>query len=487
MTTELTQAAIARHTAANPGGIAVINNGISISYGDLGRAVASFSEALVALGLRPGQVAAIECGVQYLHLLLVLACERLGVVSASFAASELEQSLPLLAQVDLTITEQPARAAGARRVHAITKSWVDATLSSSPGPMTPVPEARSDPWRIQRTSGTTGTQKRVLLGRGVRDGRIASWARIDEFAPGHRVLIALRFTFGSAYWQAAMALRAGAIIVFENRITLTEALALHRIDRVTLMPLQLREMLERMPPTFTRPPALAITTMGGRVSPAVRRRALELAAVRLREVYSCNEAGNIAMVERDDDAAIGTLCPGAQVDIVDERDVVLPYGQVGRIRVRTPYMADGFIDDPEATARMFRNGWFYPGDVGILHAPDRLEVIGRDDEILNIGGLKTVPGVIEDTLRARSKVDDVGACVLPNADGVDELWVALVYDASDDRDIRERIMPALRDFPYGHIRLIKLDRIPRTESGKIKRAELREAVASERRSSAARG
>lgn len=139
-------------------------------------------------------------------------------------------------------------------------------------------------------------------------------------------------------------------------------------------------------------------------------------------------------------------------------------------------MADGFLDDPAGTARMFRNGWFYPGDTGILHGDGRLEMLGRDDDILNIGGHKVPAADLEEIIRNRAAVVDVGVCMAPDANGIDETWISVVYDAPDDRDLAVRLAPALRDYPYGRVRLIKLAAIPRTETGKIRRAELRDAV-----------
>ena len=345
---------------------------------------------------------------------------------------------------------------------------VDATLVLSDG--------AADPIFLQRTSGTTGTPKRLLVRRRAYEGRIVSWTRILDIAEGHHVLIALPFTFASAYWQTAIALRVGATIVFESRIALPEALILHRIDCATLMPLQVRETVDHPPANAVRLPGLTMVTIGGHIARALRSRAMDMVAGRLREVYSANEIGNIAVIETDADPATGSLCPGVRVEIVDGRDQVVPPGQVGRIRARTDYMTDGYLDDPETTARLFKEGWFYPGDVGVLREANQLQVLGREDELLNVGGHKVMPADLEDVIRQRTKVDDVAVCTLPNADGVEEVWVAAVYDGPDERDLKARLAPGFVGYPFGIAHLIKLARIPRTETRKIKRAELRQAV-----------
>lgn len=475
----MTLAQLFRHAKDRPDAVAAINNGAPITYAAAARSVDQLMHGLRAFGLRSGNTAAIQCGDSYLHLLLILACQGLGVATAAFNGGELAapRPLPLFGQVDIVLTEQPDRIAGARRVQAITRTWIESILAA---PATEAsgswPNGPADPILIQRTSGTTGTPKRLLLNRKTYEGRVASWARILEITAAQRVLVAMPFTLSAAHFAAVIALRQGATVVFDNRIAPIEALILHRIDRVTLVPMVLREMLDRLPGHFVRPPNLTITTVGGKVPPALRRRALESFATRVRENYSGNEIGNTALLEIEADVGIGTIYPGVRVEIVDENDKVLPHGRTGRIRVRSDYMIDAYLDDPEASARMFRDGWFYPGDVGILHDATRLEVSGRDDEILNIGGHKVMPADLEEKIRGLALVDDIGVCLVPNAEGIDEVWVAAVYNAPDHRDIAPRLEPGLRGYPFGAVRLIKLARIPRTETGKIVRAELRHAV-----------
>lgn len=90
----MTDAAILLQAAERPAATAVINNGSAIPYAALAKAMTQFANALHALGLRPGQMAAIECRDQYLHLLLLLAAERLGVATVSFVARELATTAP---------------------------------------------------------------------------------------------------------------------------------------------------------------------------------------------------------------------------------------------------------------------------------------------------------------------------------------------------------------------------------------------------------
>ena len=470
-------AAIAGQAAQRPDAVAVVNNGVMVSYAALARNAAQFTQALAGLGLAAGQSVALQCGDLYLHLLLLLAADRIGAASASFTSGELAQPLPLLGQVDRVLTELPQRIAGARRLDPITQAWVASVLASQPGgAMADAPQSPNTPVRVLRTSGTTGLAKRIVLTRRIFDGRVAVWAEKEQLRPGDRSLIVAPYTFAMVHYVSWVALRAGATLVFENRCGMAEAVARHGVTQIVTVVNQLHDALKHLPAGFVKPPRLSLSAVGGRVSPELFRRALALLATQLADAYGTNEVGTIARRSEADTSPYSTIVPGVTVEIVDDADRPLPQGRLGRVRARGPNMVDSYPDDAEATARLFRQGWFYPGDLGVLHAPGLLEIAGRADDLLNLGGVKAAPEALEETFRARAAIDDVGVCTLPNADGIEELWVAVVYDAPDDRDIRARLKPAFADFPHGRAHLVKLAAIPRTDTGKIKRAELKAMV-----------
>jgi len=139
-------------------------------------------------------------------------------------------------------------------------------------------------------------------------------------------------------------------------------------------------------------------------------------------------------------------------------------------------MPAGYLDDPETTRRMFRDGWFHPGDVGVLRGR-RLHVIGRGDELLNIGGRKLSPAAVEALVVRHLKTADVGVCSLGNAEAVEEMYVALAGADGDEAELYRRLARAFTGYAYGPVRVVRLARIPRNANGKILRRALRDAVA----------
>src|SRR6267142_3868516 len=118
--------------------------------------------------------------------------------------------------------------------------------------------------------------------------------------------------------------------------------------------------------------------------------------------YGSTEAGNVAFGPASSllriTGAVGYVVPGATIEITDVAGQYLPAGREGTIRIRASSMARCYLADPGASAEAFREGFFYPGDLGYLMADGIVVLTGREKTILNLGGHKTRPEIIEDVL-----------------------------------------------------------------------------------------
>ena len=86
--------------------------------------------------------------------------------------------------------------------------------------------------------------------------------------------------------------------------------------------------------------------------------------------YSSSEGGGISLLrpEHPDEASlsVGKVVFGAEVQIIDEQHRPVAPGTVGAIRYRGGSVADSYYRNPEESAAAFRDGWYYPGDLGTL-------------------------------------------------------------------------------------------------------------------------
>src|SRR5581483_2497913 len=88
----------------------------------------------------------------------------------------------------------------------------------------------------------------------------------------------------------------------------------------------------------------------------------------VRQLYGCTETGTIALnlsepIESSLES-VGKPLPGVKVDIFDEAGNKLPTNEVGEIGISSPAATNQYPGLPEQTAQSFRNGYFFPGDIG---------------------------------------------------------------------------------------------------------------------------
>jgi acyl-coenzyme A synthetase/AMP-(fatty) acid ligase len=472
---------IAAHAARRPSAIAIVNAGQEISYAQLARDLGKFTAALRDFRLRPGSLVAVACGDRYFDWLLLLAFEQLGHATASISTSEGQECWPFLAGMDLILSEQPFPGLPTRQ-HLITREWLE-DVARAGGEAEVTTGAADHPGRILRTSGTSGGAKRIILSRRMHELKYARWASVARVSDRSRFLLTMSFAVGSSYMCAMACLSAGATIVtegFEGPFGFARVLKRHAITHVGLLPMHLNAVLEALPPGAVPAPGPAIFTFGAAVTPALGQKAVERLGGEVCDIYGANEAGLISYRYPTRDDAFGTIGPGVEIEVVDDRDTPLPEGEIGQIRLKTDCMVHGYADDPAATAAMFREGWFYPGDMGIIHGGSRLRVIGRSDDLLNIGGAKLSPAALEELVLKHAAVRDAGVCTIKNQDGIDELCVAIAGIGTSDDELMRRIGEAFRTVELGNFHVAKLDQIPRNPNGKIQRDMLKATFAAAR-------
>lgn len=193
---------------------------------------------------------------------------------------------------------------------------------------------------------------------------------------------------------------------------------------------------------------------------------------RLTINYSSNEISSIAAM---DDENVGTLCPGVEVRIVDGNGLDKPAGEAGRIAVKGDTMVRGYFNDPALTASAFVDGWFQSGDIGSLPAPGRLLVLGRDDDMLNIGGVKVARLPLEARIKLSCGVEDAAVLCVANRNGVGMLVVAI--ETTRDRlpvGLMEQVGSILSKY-VGTFEVMPLRWFPRSPSGKVRRPEIEAA------------
>jgi acyl-CoA synthetase (AMP-forming)/AMP-acid ligase II len=185
-----------------------------------------------------------------------------------------------------------------------------------------------------------------------------------------------------------------------------------------------------------------LVRVGGAPLPiGLRDEALKRFCARMDVIYGSMELGTMA----EGDAALLDRHPGAvgyppdevEIEIVDADGEVAAPGVEGVLRVRAPHMAEGYIDNPEATAQFFRDGWFYPGDIALKEDDGLVVILGRESEVFNVGGVKFSANAIEQALGQIAGIKDICALAVPNRSGVNVLVILGVGEDAADLDALE--------------------------------------------------
>ena len=181
--------------------------------------------------------------------------------------------------------------------------------------------------------------------------------------------------------------------------------------------------------------------------------------------------------------SMGKPVPGIEIGIIDDDGNVVDDNTVGHIAVKItdpypPGLFYGYFEDPEATAKSFRNGWYYTGDTATRDADGYIWFVGRSDDIISSAGYRISPFEVESALVEHPGVME--SAVVGKPDEMRGEIVKAFVVLSEGFDPSEDLVVEIQDFvkqqtaPYKYPREIEFrEALPKTISGKIRRVELR--------------
>jgi long-chain acyl-CoA synthetase len=457
---------------------AIIEAGRRISYRTLAADVARCVQALEQEAIRPGMLVGIETPNPTLHLLLLLASEVIGAATTSLSEGDLSQADSLFPQCDVVLTSSgTASFAQQPRVIAVAPDFpaaLAARTAAEPD-LAPLdrPVGADRLVRIIRTSGSTGRPKAMPLSGATQQLRIdRGIGRVAEgLSPPVRFLCLYRLAVGGIFIRVLGTLQQGGTVVFAVESQVTGLLASGTINYVILAVGDTERIIRAAVP----PPAghiLKLELFGAAVSARFRQLIRERTHAQVATRYSSNETNPVSITDDDN---VGTLCQGVEVRIVDPAGRDLPFGQAGAIRVRSETMVHGYFDNAALTAASFIDGWFQTGDIGVMPAPDKLVVLGRSDDMLNIGGIKIARSPLEAEVTRIAGISDAAALTVTSENDVSMLLVAVEIEADA---MSAPLLGAIGSVVSRHVRtfeIMPLPWFPRSASGKVQRPEIEAA------------
>lgn len=430
------------------------------------------ARGLLETGARPGDRVAISVGNAPELFVCADAVFHAGMVLVLLPEAPAESLAPILnhcgARVLIDSGSSLAALPGASELQQISIAsgagnphghLVDTLIAGYEPLWEPVTRAGSDAALITYTGGTTDAPKGAVFTHASLDAFLQSRVRLggNRAAP---ILLAVPPTaFGGRFIPMRGVSNQRYVLLerFEAEATL-RLIEEHRIEAMAILPTMAEQLIAVRTARQYDCSSLSDINMGGAHVPASLVSKLKErfagpatdganAGPRILVHYGMTETGGgIASSEAGGDGGgggpVGRVIGGCSVRIADEHGEDVAEGQVGEVVARTPYAASGYWNDPERSAAVFRDGWVFTGDLGILRQGE-LSLVGRSKELIIQGGVKVLP---HDVIHAIEMLPGIGGCAVVGVP--DELLgeevVACVTTAAEARVTDREVLARCR-------------------------------------------
>jgi acyl-CoA synthetase (AMP-forming)/AMP-acid ligase II len=480
-----------------------------ITFGALDRASRQVAAGLHRLGVGPGA----RVGILYENSLAALAwfwgVQRAGAVSVDIPSLAGEAAI-----AGILAESQPAALA----VHPrqLAKLGPDA-LSAAPGLLlstadagsAPLPDGRrlvpleallageepvsdgpcvssSDVALVIYTSGSTGRPKGVMLTHDNLHSNVTAFNARIQFTTDDSLLVVVPLHFIHGRIQLLTYAMLGGTMFFSAGFhfpkQVLEEMVQHGVTAFSGVPYHFATLLAQTRLKSTPLPRLRhFSVTGGALSPAALRELQDAVPhARIHLNYGQTESsprltylGPSEVFERV--GSCGRAIPGVTIEIVGEGGRALPAGEIGEVVVSSPGIMKGYVSgDERASGRIDDQGRLWTGDLGRLDADGYLYLAGRRSAMIKCAGERIFPGEVEDVLNAHPAVAESAALGVPDPMLGERLVACVVKRAGAEVAAADLRTHCLRSLPLvrtpHEVRFVAA--IPKTSSGKVRRAEL---------------
>jgi long-chain acyl-CoA synthetase len=194
--------------------------------------------------------------------------------------------------------------------------------------------------------------------------------------------------------------------------------------------------------------------------------------------YGLTEATNVSVSSFGapfKPGSVGHAYYSQEVEIMDENNNILPYGERGEICIKGEAVMLGYLNKPEATAEVIRDGWLHTGDIGSMDEEGYLYFHGRLKEMINRGGENIYPREIEIPLEEHPAILEVAVVGAPDEALGERVKACIVLKESGsltEQDIIDYLKPRIAKYKLPEI-IQFYDTFPKNPTGKILKNELK--------------
>jgi acyl-CoA synthetase (AMP-forming)/AMP-acid ligase II len=348
-------------------------------------------------------------------------------------------------------------------------------------PLAPVARTENDVAALMATSGSTGLPRFVRVTHGNLRSNTEAIARSQGLGDDERALLILplSYCFGASVLHSHLSRGGG--IVFDRRFMfpdkVLQTIAQYGCTTFAGVPTAYNVLLQRSAIRSTPMPSLRRLLQAGG---ALARSAIEemrrvLPHASFYVMYGQTEAtARISCLDPEwldkKAGSVGRPLDNLEAGIFDEQGVQLPVGEFGEIWVKGPSICAGYLNDPEHTDLVFKDGWLRTGDLGSLDEDGFLWVRGRKGSFVKMRGVRVSVAEVEDKVAGIPGVLECAAQGVSHPEAGEALVLLVVSKegAQLGPDEVRRRLPA--HWAFDSVQFVT--ELPKTANGKLARSAL---------------
>jgi len=451
----------ANHTA-----LVFDENGAKLTFDDLENQTNQLAQALLSLGVRPGDRIAVIAGNRPIFPIAWIAIGKTGAAMVPVNPGYKDaDALHLLTHAEVTIVVVDLeRLDLVRRIRGEVPSITHVIVAESDGnvpcdlgptehrwphfardfPKDPVGCAVNADMlaNVQFTSGTTGMPKGCMLSH-------RYWTQLGQLiakdlvglSPSDVMLTAQPFSYIDPQWNLAAALASGAKLVVLERFrpsTFWSKVIAHQTTFFYCLGAMPMMLLAQQQTGTEHNHHLRVVMCSG--IPKDQHQSLERRfGVLWREVYGTTETGADLMVSEEMAASlrgsgsIGNALPHREVRIGDDECRPVDRNLPGDLLIRGTAMMDGYFRNDAATQAAFANGWYHTGDLAVMNEQGQVTLVGRKKDMIRRSGENIAASEVEAVIELHPAVLMAAVIAIPDALRGEEVK-AFVVPRAEHRD-----------------------------------------------------